>query len=58
MCNSANFENIGVWLFANIFSFIVELNCKIKIGDKLKTKENLGSKTTPYGRKVTTAKEQ
>ena len=39
--NSANFEDIGVWFFANIFFFIVELNCKIKIVDKLKTKENI-----------------
>ena len=32
---------LGFFFFANIFFFIVELNCKIKIGDKLKTKENI-----------------
>ena len=35
--NSANIEDIGVCFFANILFFIVELNCKIKIGDKLKS---------------------
>jgi hypothetical protein len=39
--NLANFEDIGFWVFANILFLIVELNCKIKIWDKLKTKENI-----------------
>jgi hypothetical protein len=38
--NSANFKDIGVWFFANTLLIIVELNCKVKIGDELKTKEN------------------
>jgi hypothetical protein len=28
-----NFEDIGVCFFANIFFYIVELNCRSKIGD-------------------------
>ena len=39
--NSGNFEDIGVCFFTNIFFLIVELNCKIKIGDKMQTEENI-----------------
>ena len=38
---SANFEDIGVYFFANNFFCIVELNFKIKIGDYLQTKTNI-----------------
>jgi hypothetical protein len=37
----ANFEDIGVWFFAYILLFIVELNCELKIGDKSKTNKNI-----------------